>query len=141
MTPIQNKNSTVNINEEGIFLAEYKENIVLQKEDIEAVVKNYDDLSQGALWKVIVVFPKGTTVSSEGRSYAEGRKNPALAEALVIESLAQRILFKFYKRLRSVDYPIREFSNREAAKKWSSSMLREYTNELIEIFVCIWSFI
>ncbi len=117
-TPIENTNSTVYIDDEGIFIAKYKANVYLEKEDIEAVVKNYDDLSGGALWKVIVIFPSGTSVSSEGRTYAESRENPALAEALVIKSLAQRILFKFYKKFRSLNYPIREFSNEKAARKW-----------------------
>ena len=118
MQTIENENSRVTITDEPLFIAEYKDKVVLSKDDLAIVVKNYDDLSNGELWKVLHIFPKDTTVSSEGRDYAESREKPAKAEAFVIESLSQRILFKFYRKFRSVNYPMKEFSNREDALTW-----------------------
>lgn len=114
---IENKNSVVTA-DNGLFIAHFKNNVTLQKEDIEVVVNNYDEITQGELWRVLLIFPKDTDVSSEARDYAESREKPAKAEALVIESLGQRILFRFYSKFRSVKYPIKEFSNREAALAW-----------------------
>lgn len=118
MLDIQNKNSHVFTDDDNVFICEYKDNVTLEPDDIEDVVKNYDEYAGDQDLKVMLVFPKGTNVSTAARQSAEKRERPAMAEALVIESTMQRILFKFYKRSRSVKYPIKEFSNREAALKW-----------------------
>ena len=49
MDPIRNKNSTVSIDENGIFVIQWNEKVKLEKDDFETVVNIYDDLSQGAL--------------------------------------------------------------------------------------------
>ena len=118
MLDIQNKNSHVCTDADNVFICEYADNVVLEPDDIQAVVNNYDEYAGDQDLKVMLIVPKGTTVTTAARQAAEKRKRPALAEALVIESTIQRILFKFYKRSRSVDYPIKEFSNRVAALKW-----------------------
>ena len=118
MLDIQNKNSHVYSDADDVFICEYKDNVTLEPEDIDIVVVNYDEYAGERDLKVMLVFPKNTSVSTAARQAAEKRGRPALAEALVIESTLQRILFKFYKRSRSVDYPIKEFSTREAALKW-----------------------
>ena len=118
MEPIVNTNSIVSIDEDGVFIIEWKENTVLQKEDFQKVVEIYDELSDGAQWQVLHLFTRSTSVSSSGRHYAENREKAAAAEAFVIESLIQRNLFKFYRKFRSVNYPMQAFSTKEAALEW-----------------------
>lgn len=118
MLDIQNNKCHVYSNEDNVFICQYHENVTLEPEDIEVVVKNYNDYAGEDDLKVMIVFPKNTSVSAAARQAAEVRERPALAEALVIESTTQRILFKFYKRSRRVNYPIKEFSNKEAALRW-----------------------
>ena len=118
MLNVQNENSLVTVGNDEIFVCRYSDNIKLEPEDVEVVIKNYDDYAGDRDLKVLLVFPKNTTVSSAARSIAEKRERPALAEALVIESTLQRILFKFYKASRRVKYPIKEFSNTESAIRW-----------------------
>ena len=122
MTPIQNKNSTVTIDDEGVFVVQWKPNVRLEKEDLEKVVNDYDELSKGELWKVLHLFPKSTTVSSKARDYAEKREKPAAAEAFVIDSFIQRNLFRFYLKFRKVQYPMREFYSEDDAREWLSSI-------------------
>lgn len=118
MELIQNANSKVYLDDNGFFTVEWKDGVTLQKQDIEIVVKNYDDHHQGAMWKVLHVFPKGTSISSEARSFASNREKPAGAEAFVIGAFLHRNIFRFYRKFRSVQYPMREFSTREDALKW-----------------------
>lgn len=118
MEPIYNENSTVTIDENGIFVVEWKEGVTLSKEDLAKVVHDYDELSQGALWKVLHIFPRSTNVSPAARNYAEKREKPAAAEAFVIKSPIQRNMFKFYRKFRTLDYPMREFSKEDSAKEW-----------------------
>jgi hypothetical protein len=118
METIQNENSKVYLDEHGIFTIEWRDGASLQKEDIEIVVKNYDDHHNGAFWRVLHVFPKGTTITSEARSYAANREKPAGAEAFVIGSFLHRNIFRFYRKFRRVQYPMREFSEKEDALNW-----------------------
>jgi hypothetical protein len=118
MEPLKNTNSTVTIDQKGVFTIQWAKNVVLEKEDFAIVVDQYDELSQGALWKVLHIFPSSTKVSSSGRNFAEKREKPAKAEAFVIDNLMQRKLFWFYRKFRSVKYPMHEFSSIEDAHNW-----------------------
>jgi hypothetical protein len=118
MEPIVNTNSTIWIDEDGVFIIDWKADTVLEKEDFQKVVEVYDNLSNGAEWQVLHLFKRSTSVSSSGRHYAENREKAAGAEAFVIESLIQRNLFKFYRKFRSVNYPMQAFSTKEAALDW-----------------------
>jgi hypothetical protein len=118
MLDIRNKKSHVYTDDDNVFICEYHDQVTIAPEDIEVVIKNYDEYAGDSDLKVMLVFPKNTSVSSAASAAAEQRARPAIAEALVIESTLQRILFKFYKRSRKVHYPIKEFSNREAALRW-----------------------
>jgi len=118
MLDVQLKNAHVYTDQDNVFICEYKDNITIEPLDVQDVIDAYDNYHDGEQLKVMLVFPKNTNVSSNARQLAEKREKPALAEALVIESTMQRILFKFYKRSRKVLYPIKEFSNREAALRW-----------------------
>ena len=116
--PIKNKKSTITIDENGVFTIQWFEDVTLEKEDIKTVVEQYNEMSQGDLWKVLHLLPGSTKVSNEGRNYAEKRENPALAEAFVIDNMMHRKLFWFYRKYRSVNYPMREFSKIDDAYKW-----------------------
>lgn len=118
MLDVQLKNAHVYSDADNVFICEYKDNITIEPSDVQDVIDAYDEYHDGEDLKVMLVFPSNTNVSAKARQLAEKREKPAMAEALVIESTMQRILFKFYKRSRKVNYPIKEFSNREAALRW-----------------------
>ena len=117
-TRIENKNSIVTIDDNELFVIEWMTGVTLEREDFKAVVDNYDDNSAGALWKVLHLFPKTTKASSDARNYAAKREKRAGAEAFVIEAHIQRNLFRFYKKFRSIQYPMRAFSTKDAAMEW-----------------------
>ena len=116
--PVHNKNSKVYLNEESVFIIEWSPKVTLEKEDFKVVVDLYDEWSDGELLKVLHIFPKGASASVEARNYGARREKRAGAEAFVIEGAIQRNLFKVYRRLRVVDYPMREFSNKNDALNW-----------------------
>ena len=113
-----NTNSEVYLDENGIFCIEWSTEQTLEVDDFKTVVDIYDEWSAGSHWRVLHIFPKGATASSEARNYGAKREKRAGAEAFVIQSPVQRNLFKLYRRLRSVQYPMREFSSVEKAKAW-----------------------
>lgn len=118
MLDVQLKKAHVYTDQDNVFICEYKDHVMINPSDVQDVIDTYDNYHDGKNLKVMLVFPKNTDVSSGARQLAEQREKPALAEALVIESTMQRILFKFYKRSRKVSYPIKEFANREDALRW-----------------------
>lgn len=122
MQPYENENSKVYLDENGIFCVEWREGVLLSVEDIQTVVDIYDEHHGGELWKVLHIFPRNTKVSSAARDHAEKREKPAKAEAFVIASTIQRNLFRFYRKFRSVEYPMKAFSDIETAKAWLISV-------------------
>ncbi|UKN03040.1 hypothetical protein K6119_05860 [Paracrocinitomix mangrovi] len=122
MEPIVNENSTI-VLEIDIYRIIWKDNVRLERADVEEAVRIYDELTDGVKdLKVLHVFPKNTSITSEARQWSAKRERPAIAEAFVIHSIIHRNLFKLYRKFRSVDYPMREFSTESKALEW----LNEY---------------
>lgn len=118
----QNKHSKVYLNEDGIFCIEWSPGVTLQVEDFQTVVDIYDEWSKGEDWCVLHIFPKGSSATAEARNFGAKREKRAKAEAFVIEGTIHRNLFRLYRRLRSVEYPMREFSSVQKAKDWLLEM-------------------
>ena len=72
--------------------------------------------------KVLVEMGLHATVSAEAREYAQENKLPAVAEALVLYSLPQRLLFKFYSMFRKQSHPLAIFKDYESAEAWLKSI-------------------
>lgn len=76
--------------------------------------------------KNLVVAGKYTQLSTEAMRYIqaqnESRRDKIIAEAIVVHSLAQRMLGNFYFRVLSPKYNVRMFSSEEKAKMWLDSI-------------------
>ncbi|UKN02312.1 hypothetical protein K6119_02105 [Paracrocinitomix mangrovi] len=114
-----NKTSRVYLTHDQIFVVEYQDDLVLDVEDIHIPVEQYLAVTDtGNPLKVLIEFPANTIINNDARRFAENRDQWAIAEAIVINSLGQRILFRFYSKFRKHKYPIKSFSNREEALEW-----------------------
>lgn len=74
-----------------------------------------------------------TTV--EGKKYAataEAQKF-TLANAVLVDNLAKRILFNFYMKIYKPQTPCKAFSSKEVAFKWLLSFSKEQTLNLSEL--------
>ncbi|UKN01160.1 STAS/SEC14 domain-containing protein [Paracrocinitomix mangrovi] len=126
---IENKNSTVYVDEHGIFTIKYKVDCKLEVEDFKTIVDIFAEWSQGEAWKVLHIFPKGASASGEARNYGAKRKKRCSAEAFVIEGTIQRNLFRLYRKFRTADYPMREFSSVDEARIWINPIPLEVIEE------------
>ena len=115
-------NFTTQLLDGGILHLRYEPNTVLEVEDFKAGMKAYEDSAKGEKIKILVELGKYTTGSSEGRKYAQENNPKAIAEALVIHSLAQRMLTRFYVLFHHGDHPIRVFEDAEKAAQWLRSV-------------------
>jgi hypothetical protein len=114
----ENTNSTVYVDENGLFIIDWKPDNKLEVEDFKLIVDIFAEWSNGEYWKVLHVFPKGASASGEARNYGANREKKSSAEAFVFQNTLHRSLFKLYQRFRAQLYPIRAFSNLNDAKEW-----------------------
>ena len=120
---IHNKNSIAQLVDNEIFYIEYLENTHSDVEDFKEGYNSYLTLlPEDKPVKVLVEMCIHATVSSEAREYAQANKIPAIAEALVLHSLPQRIIFTFYTRLRVQKHPVDIFKSYENALSWIRSL-------------------
>ena len=115
-------NFTSQLLEGDIFHLEYEDNIILEIEDYKAGMAAYQEAGKGKKLKMMIEVGKYTTSSSSGRKYAQENNPNAIAEALVIHSLAQRLLTRFYIIFHHGDHPIRAFEDPEKAVQWLRSV-------------------
>ena len=90
--------------------------------DFKAGYEAYDILREGRVLKVIVENGKYTVIDNSAREYLENNKFEAIAAAIIMHSIAQRILYNFYVRFRKQDYPIKAFKNLDKAIEWLNKL-------------------
>lgn len=101
-----------------IIHVKWKHDDMLEVENIEEVSEAYQTLSEGKRLKVISHFTPNTTISPEARKHAAKRSPDVIALAYVIHSLPQRIVLRFYIRMRGRKNPTKVFHSYEEALEW-----------------------
>jgi hypothetical protein len=104
--------------EDEILFFDYKDEILIDVDDINEAFNLYVEHSPELSNKVILAFGKHATMTSDARVYAQNKQMPTPAQAIVVRNLAQRMLARFYTLFRKDEHPIRIFSNVEAALIW-----------------------
>lgn len=108
--------------DDGVLFFDYRNNITVDIEDVKLAFDLYVEYSENSTLKVLIALGEFSSITSEARRYSEAKKMPTPAQAIVIKSLAQRILVKFYGLLRRDSHPFKYFSNIDEALNW----LRKY---------------
>ncbi len=101
-----------------ILRFDYHDDVTVELEDIMEAFAAFEQYSPDLSHKVLVVFGKYTLMEVDARTYAEGKEMYTPAQAIVIRNLAQRMLARFYTRLRKNTHPLRFFNNVEDALDW-----------------------
>ena len=104
----------------------YADNAEVDLNAAKVDYKLYDEITQGKPFRKLIISGKFTQLSGEAIKYIQfenqKRAHLIIAEAIVTNSLAQRILGNFYYRLQRPNYNIRMFSSEEKAMKWLNSV-------------------
>ena len=119
---IKTDKSLCYLREDGIFYVEYFKDVICDVNDFVNTSNAYKELGSNQILKILAVFPEFTNITPEAREYLQKRKNVAIAEAIVFESLAQRLIFNYYKLLRQKKYPVQGFESKEKAIVWLKEM-------------------
>lgn len=96
----------------------YFENCVVEAEDIKETMRIGKEMSPSDDTKVIVKLDTYVEVTKDAREYAQNNVRKLKAEAHVVPSMANRLMFNFFVKLRNTNHPIKALSRFEDAVKW-----------------------
>lgn len=112
------KNSTLSWIEPGIALISWRSNIDIDISDIDDLENSFADLTNGEMVKVVSDMSNYVNITPEARSYAAKRSPELLGIAYVINGLGQRMVLKFFIRLRKIQNPTRFFNSIDDSIVW-----------------------
>lgn len=104
--------------ETDIIYFKFYDNQLIEEKDIVQTMDANRELSEIGEVKRIIHGGKHTMITSTARELLERIGLPALCEAYVIESPAQKILFRFFVKLRKPKHPTKAFDSVEDALDW-----------------------
>lgn len=103
---------------DNVFVVRYKDNVVADLDEVKEIYTYHNQLVHGKTLRVMLNFGKYTSLTKEAREYAQNVKIPAIAEAMVVSNLAQRLIMNFYTMYRKIDNPLKVFKTEEEAFKF-----------------------
>ena len=108
--------------ENNIYSIFFFDKVCLSVEDIKNSYKAYTELSKGKKLKVIIEFGVLTTIDDDAREYAEANQIPAIAEALIMKAIPNRVLAILYFRFRVQKHPLKIHSTFDKGIKWLNTI-------------------
>lgn len=108
--------------DERCIYIHYLENSMIEKEDIQDALRIGVEMSPSDETKVLVEVDRYVDITPEAREYAQNHMRTLKAEAHVFPSLANRILFNLFIKLRKNDHPLKSFPSYDKAYAWLTSI-------------------
>ena len=115
---IEKTNTTLSWIEPGIAHLEWRRDIDIEISDIDELEDSFKELTQGEMVKVVSEISRYVNITPEARSYAAKRSPKLIGLAYVINGLGQRLMLKFYIRLRKNQNPTKVFVTKKEALEW-----------------------
>lgn len=117
---------SVSLEECGIVVIDWHESISeIQKFDLVLIKNIICDLSGGRRVPVYISTFPFLNISSEARAYSasdEGQEF-TLANAVLVDNLAKKMMFNFFMRINCPKTPTRAFSSKTEAFVWLKTFL------------------
>ena|ERR1700752_1734170 len=112
---------TANVSFDGkVLLTELHEDVEVEIAD---VIENYNivmDIIKGNKFVSLVITASHNSITKEAREYSNNKENYrfCIAQAIVVKSLATRLLGNFYVMFAKTFCPQKMFSKKEDALEW-----------------------
>lgn len=105
--------------EEDIICVEYADDLIVDEDGVMEFYAVFTREAENKQLKILVLPGKNTSATPEAREFSQRSNLNCTAEAIVVNSLAQRIISNFYISFKSkADYPIKMFNSKDEALKW-----------------------
>ena len=109
--------------DQALIVISLKDDQTLEKTDIIDMVNVHLELTAHRKhFRRIIHSGKFSTIESDARKYLQEAEIPVDAEAYILHSLAQKILFNVYVKLRKPQHPVKAFSDYDEGLKWLNSL-------------------
>ncbi|MFK7783644.1 MAG: hypothetical protein AB8B56_00940 [Crocinitomicaceae bacterium] len=108
--------------EGGVLFFDYRDNIVVEIDDVKLAFDLYVEHSNNYSMKVLLAFGEFSSITVEARKHAENKSMPTPAQAVVVRNLSQRMLARFYHLLRKDKHPLKFVKNVEEGLSWLDSV-------------------
>lgn len=115
---IKIRSGALYIDKDDIFITKFDDNIKLEKADLIEILELYKIMSKSQPMLSLAVAGQFTSVTTEARIYVEKNASVSIAEAFVVNSIAQRFLIMVYMKIQRKKHPTKIFTDIKAAKKW-----------------------
>jgi hypothetical protein len=115
---VQITNATIIRLSDSIIHLQWKRGVELEISDIDEMIKAFEEMSKGQLTKVISEFSPFVTISSKAREYAAANSPDLIALAYVIHGLSQRIIIRFFIRIKKKKHPTKVCLSFDEAVNW-----------------------
>ena len=124
---IQNKKYILRIIDSDVIHILYLKDSVLDVQDMKEVREGIKVISASKFsdFKTLIELEKFVSITHEAKKYAAKHSPEAVAQAYVIDGLSQRILVKFYIKMRRIDKPTKVFESCAEAMKWLNSFKKK----------------
>lgn len=100
----------------------YFDNVTVEAADAKKDCELYREFTNGLPQKRLIIAGNFTKLSEGAKKCLKDKKllmeQNIVAEAIVVNSIAQQLMANFYYTLTKQNYPMKVFSNIESAKKW-----------------------
>jgi len=96
------------------------DDVIYEVKQLSEIVVNIGLITNQKKCLQLIVAGKYSNVSKEAREFMalEESVRFSIAEAYILQSLAQKIVANFFLRFNTPKAPTRMFTNRESAEKW-----------------------
>jgi hypothetical protein len=122
--PVECNSSLVFLRDDGILQINVKDNVYFEEKDVVDLINAAETIGGGKKFLNLIRVGKGVILDSKGRilsSSIEGCKYK-LADAFVINSLAQQLIANFIIKFERPPVPTSFFKDEESAVKWLMSI-------------------
>jgi hypothetical protein len=119
MDKIINKKSIAQIIEGSIFYIRYLPDTYSNLDDFIEGNYSFQKLSKGKSMKILFEMAPLASLNLKVNEYNDYYNSDSIsAQAIVVNSLAQRLLFSSYLKIGIKKHPIKMFRNKNLALKW-----------------------
>jgi hypothetical protein len=126
---IELRTAKIFVREDEIICVEIKDDVDIELADAIEHFETVKKISDGRKRLVLVYSGKGATITKEVRDFSSTPEaaEPTLAQAIVVNNLASRIVANFYIQFNKPYQPVKLFTDESVAIEWLKKMEREYS--------------
>jgi len=113
---------SIRLLEDDLVELRYRDNIRVTADDMHEILTQLYTLTENRKMKRLIVISKNASLELPARQLLERenkqRKDTIIAEAVVVNSLAQKMTTNFYMKFIKDIYPTRFFTSDQQALEW-----------------------